>query len=299
MNASGARLPSATKPPRRRRRARVTPSAAERAHCDRLAAEHKAFALNICKNLPSTVRDLVLQTVAAACKPGIGEPGTMTLRQSLRTTIVPGVAELVDLGNGRTRHLRPPVQRQRRMRNERYFAAVRALLLMLARMDIVTHDICRAENREFVGMRVDTMADVLELDQRRLERVLWVFDREGWIETCQRSVMDEDTGEVRAIVAVRKINLERFAAHVRPGLESEWKKISKEESQRRIDKARVLTADQRTSQSGREAAERNRLRRAGLRHASAAKPRQVEGLTSGAGLVDAIAARLRARAGPS
>lgn len=235
----------------------------------------RALALELCKGKPAAVRKVCLQFAAA-----FDDRGT-SLTAKLSNSYVPGK------GGDRERTAR--MEWQRRLYT--------VLIKLASHADIVTGDVCRGTDREFYGLRVDTLAEwyadqIGPVSQRTIERVVEVFNAEGIFRTWQRSAAKPD-GSVRGKVAVRKLSIEALLQLVRPGLVAWWDRKRRKASAERSTKARLLnpeeTARQELQRVARENAGESR------RPARIADGmRRVDGFTSGAGL----AALIKGDSGP-
>lgn len=108
--------------------------------------------------------------------------------------------------------------RERSMRCD-FFGAVRAVLVkLISHMDIVTGDICRDVDKTFYGIKVETIAEDLGMDQRRVERALWALHRAGIIQSWKRA---EKAGDgYRGRTSVRKLAAAQLATLI--GMGKDW-----------------------------------------------------------------------------
>lgn len=100
--------------------------------------------------------------------------------------------------------------RQRRMYAQREEAVDLVLAHLLSHMDVVSLCVGRSPLGEHYGLRVDTIAEQLGLDQRRVERALRDIHAAGILESRRR---DEPLGEgkYRGLTAVRFFAREFFS----------------------------------------------------------------------------------------
>lgn len=108
--------------------------------------------------------------------------------------------------------------RERTMRSDRLEAHRAVLTKLLSHMDIVTGDLCRDVDKTFYGIKVETIAEDLGLDQRRVERVLCDLHAAGLIQSWKRAERKGDG--FRGRTSVRKLAASQIATLV--GIGKDW-----------------------------------------------------------------------------
>lgn len=142
-------------------------------------------------------------------------PAVKKQKRIIRHVLFATRRELHRAGSGLRRLLTAvPVQpfgsaRQRTMYAQRLEAVDLVLAHLLQHMDIVTCCVGRSQLGDHFGMRVDTIAEQLELEQRRVERALRDIHAAGLLESRRR---DEPLpeGGYRGLTAVRFFMREFF-----------------------------------------------------------------------------------------
>lgn len=118
--------------------------------------------------------------------------------------------------------LSPDTNRQRAMRCDHRENFAHVLLKLLAHVDLVTADVCRAENKEFLGIKVATIAKdlqaVYDFGQRTVERCIRHLGTLCLMDSTKRA---EAVGDrYKGHTSIRKLAMHNLAALV--GLARQW-----------------------------------------------------------------------------
>lgn len=184
--------------------------------------------------------------------------------------------------------------RERTMRTERAQIVGEMVLMLVAHVDVATCDLCRAPSGEFVGFGVTTMADRLGQGQRSTERAIESLAHSGWLDTWERAELKKD-GTHRGHIAVRKLNLDPLLLALGNGTLAWWKQAQRAEYQRRRRTVKPRAA----VDVARDALNEHTVQRADRARQEPQTGRQrVEGFSRIGSTLDALQARLAARAGP-
>lgn len=115
-------------------------------------------------------------------------------------------------------------KRERNMYSQRLDAHKRFIVQLLTHVDYVTHDICRAANKQFFGIKLETLAEKLHLCPRRVDRLVADLHAVGVLQSWKRCE-DLGNGTVRGHTSVRKLDIGSLLALCAPALAGKWERF--------------------------------------------------------------------------
>lgn len=177
-------------------------------------------------NGPRDLRELNLALLESCEKPG------HALRDRLKWTDVPGKPLLEADSN-----------RERQMREEFYLVVVLVFLKLVSHMDIVTSDVCRDEDKSFKGIKLEKISATLALEQRTLERAVYVIHRAGLMQSTQRAEAKEGGG-YRGHTSIRKISIAGILTMLGGSWARRWLELQRKIREQRQAKALEPTPEQ-------------------------------------------------------
>jgi len=142
--------------------------------------------------------------------------------------------------------------RERRMRSDRVDLVQAVFLKLLRHMDIVTGDICRDQDKTFVGIKVATIAEDLELDQRSVERAIRDLRDVGIIQSWKRAEQKGDRWIGHT--SIRKLAINNLVALV--GIGKAWLEAVQAAMRKRANIP--LSTEQKAQQALRQSARQTR-----------------------------------------